>query len=154
MLPHARHSAGPGDSLAAGHGRQKLKLRAIGYVNARHGVNATPDLVHAGLTLLAETALEYYEALMGVAPKNRPADPHLQLDDVVDVPEAKRARQRLELAAIAYVNARHGMDADVGMSRMGLALLTQAAIEYYEALVIATPKRQPIDPQRQIGNGA
>lgn len=156
MSSHARHSTGPGDSLAAGHGRQKLKLSAIGYVNARHGVDADADIAHAGLALLAETALEYYEALMGVSPKNRPADPYLQLDDAVDSPDAKRARQRLKLAAIAYVNARHGIDADVGMSRMGLMLLAQAALEYYEALVTtaASKKRQPAEPHLQIENGA
>jgi hypothetical protein len=156
MPPHARHSGtGNGnDSLAAGHGRQKLKLAAIGYVNARHGVDADAEIALAGLALLAQTALEYYEALMGAAPKNRPADPFFQLDDV-DVPEAIRARQRLKLAAFAYVNARHGIDADQGMSRTGLALLAQAALEYYEALVVAAPKRQPsAEPRHQLGNGA
>ena len=150
-----RHSGNGSDSLAAGHGRQKLKLAAIGYVNSRHGVDADAEIAIAGLALLAQTALEYYEVLMGAAPKNRPADPYFQLDDV-DVPEATRARQRLRLAAIAYVNARHGIDADAGMSRAGLALLAQAALEYYEALVIAAPKRQPsaVEPHRQLGNGA
>lgn len=147
-----RHSGNGGDSLAAGHGRQKLKLAAIGYVNARHGVDADTDLAHSGLALLAQTALEYYEALMGAVPKNRPTDPYFQHESV-DVPEATRARQRLKLAAIAYVNSRHGIDADHGMVRAGLALLAQAGLEYYEALVSASPKRQTADAHRQLGNG-
>lgn len=154
MLPPARHF-GTGDSLAAGYGRQKLKLEAIGYVSARHGVDADADLVMSGFSFLAQAALEYYEALKGVSPKNRPSDPYFLIDDV-DVPEAARARQRLKLAAIAYVNARHGMDADHGMSRAGLALLAQAAIEYYEVLAAigAASKKAPIEVQRQLGNGA
>ena len=154
MPPHARHSGnGQGDSLAAGHGRQKLKLAAIGYVTSRHGVDAEADIAHAGLMFLALMALEYYEALMGVSPKNRPTDPYLQFGDV-DVPEVSRARKRLQLAAFAYVNARHGIDADAGMSRAGLALLAQAALEYYEVLVAAAPKQKSADPHLQLGNGA
>jgi hypothetical protein len=154
VLPPARHT-GANDSLAAGYGRQKLKLAAIGYVSARHGVDADADLVRSGLALLAQTALEYYEALKGAFPKDRPADPYF-LIDAVDVPEATRARQRLKLAAIAYVNARHGMDADRGMSIAGLALLAQAALEYYEVLaaVGGASKKAPIEVQRQLGNGA
>ena len=59
--------------------------------------------------------------------------------------EAGRARLKLKLAAIAYVNARHGVDADAGLSRAGLALLASAAIEYYEALTGADPNRRPVD---------
>ncbi len=69
---------------------------------------------------------------------------------------AGRARLKLKLAAIAYVNARHGVDADVGLSRAGLALLAQAAIEYYEALTGADPRKRPVDPHLQQldgGNG-
>lgn len=64
--------------------------------------------------------------------------------------EAGRARLRLKLAAIAYVNARHGVDADAGLSRAGLALLASAAIEYYEALTGADPSKRPTDPVFQI----
>ena len=151
MPPHARHP-GTGDSLAAGHGRQKLKLAAIGYVNARHGVDADVDIARAGLALLTQTALEYYEALMGASPKNRPADPYFLIDDV-DVPEATRARQRLRLAAIAYVNARHGIDADRGMSQAGLALLAQAALEYYEVIMSTASSTNRQEAPLQIGNG-
>ena len=156
MPPHARQTGtGTGDSLAAGHGRQKLKLSAIGYVTARHGVDADADIAHAGLVIFCQTALEYYEALMGVSPKNRPVDPYLQFGDV-DPPEASRARKRLQLAGFAYVNARHGIDADQGMSRAGLALLAQAALEYYEVLtsIAAVAKKAPAEPHRQLGNGA
>ncbi len=153
MPPQARFS---GDSLAAGHGRQKLKLSAIGYDSSRHGVDADAEIAHMGLVLLCQTSLEYHEALMGDSPKNRPVDPYFQVDGI-DLPEISRARRRLQIAACAYVHARHGIDADQGMSRAGLAILAQAALEYYEALVAAAPKWQqppPTDPQRQLGNGA
>jgi hypothetical protein len=65
-----------------------------------------------------------------------------------------RARVRLKLAAIAYTDARHGIDADVGMARAGLALLAQAAVEYYEALTGADPRNRPVDPHLQLDNGA
>src|ERR1700751_1256304 len=150
MPPNARHF---GDSLAAGHGRQKLKLAAIAYVNARHGVDADAEISRAGLGFLAQAALEYYEALMGADLKRRPTDPYFQLEGV-DYPDGGRARKRLQLAALAYVNARHGIDADQGMSRAGLALLAQAALEYYEALFAAVPKKQPADGHLQLSNGA
>jgi hypothetical protein len=60
---------------------------------------------------------------------------------------------KLKLAAIAYSNARHGIDADVGLSRQGLAILAQAAVEYYEALTGADPAKRPIDPYLQLDNG-
>lgn len=66
---------------------------------------------------------------------------------------AGRARLKLKLAAIAYGNARHGIDADQGLSRAGLALLCQAAIEYVEAITGSDPKRRPIDPHLQLDNG-
>jgi hypothetical protein len=64
------------------------------------------------------------------------------------------ARLRLKLAALAYTNARHGVDADVGMSRAGLALLCASAIEYYEALTGADPRDRPIDHQLRLNGGA
>lgn len=65
-----------------------------------------------------------------------------------------RARVKLKLAAIAYANSRHGVDADVGLSRAGLALLCQMACEYYEALSCADPLKRPVDPHLQLDNGA
>ena len=106
MPSHARfngpgNGSSPGDSHAAGHGRQKLKLSAIAYVNARHGVDADADTARAGFALLAQTSLEYFEALMGAAPVKRPVDAYFQHEDGVDSPEVGRARQRLKLAAFA-----------------------------------------------------
>ena len=63
------------------------------------------------------------------------------------------ARLRLKLAAIAYVNARHGIDADVGMSRQGLALLCSMAVEYTEALTGADPRDRPVDHQLRLNGG-
>lgn len=134
-----------GDSHAAGRGRQHLKLAAIGYVNARHGIDATPDLARAGLVVLCQRALAYVDVagvLSGAASKNRRVD--LQQGD----------SEALKLAAIAYVTARHGIDADVGLAREGLALLCQAAIHYVESLPKEeVPKRQPL-AALHLGNGA
>jgi hypothetical protein len=76
-----RVSGGNGDSHAAGRARLKLKLAAIAYVNARHGIDADAGLSRAGLALLAQAAIEYYEAIAGADPSSRPVDPHLQLDN-------------------------------------------------------------------------
>lgn len=65
-----------------------------------------------------------------------------------------RARLRLKLAAIAYTNARHGVDAEVGIAREGLALLCSLACEYYEALTGADPRDRPIDPNLRLNGGA
>jgi hypothetical protein len=81
MANNVRVSGGNGDSHAAGRARQKLKLAAIAYVNARHGVDADAGLSRAGLALLCSVAIEYYESLTGADPSKRPVDPSLQLDN-------------------------------------------------------------------------
>lgn len=132
-----------GDSHAAGRARQHLKLAAIGYANARHGVDADAELARAAIGFLCQKAAEFVETLSVASPKNRRID--LQRGD----------HETLQLAAIAYASARHGIDADVGMTREGLALLCQAAINYVESLPKEEPlKRQGSSPRLQIGNGA
>lgn len=128
-----------GDPQAAGRARQRIKLAAIGYVNSRHGVDSDPALVRAGVALLCRAAIEYVEALSGARPQLR---------------GRRGDSEQLQLAAIAYAAARHGVDADVGMAREGLAMLCQAAIGYVESLSADEPSKRPVDPQRQIGNGA
>jgi len=140
MPSHARTSGG--DSQASGRARQRLKLGAIGYFNVRHGVDADVDVVRAAVLFLRQMAVEYVGSLPGTHFKNRRLDLYAQGDS-----------EMLQLAAIAYVGARHGIDADVGMAREGLVLLCQAAIDFVESLPAAEPKR-PADPQHQIGNGA
>lgn len=117
-----------GDSHAAGRARQHLKLAAIGYANARHGVDACAELALAARVLLCQKAVEFVEALSGSAPKGRRIDPQ------------RGDHETLQLAAIAYASARHGIDADVGVAREGLALLCQASINYVESL----PKEEPL----------
>lgn len=140
MPPHTRVNGG--DSQASGRARQRLKLGAIGYVNARHGIDTNASLVRAALKLLCQMAIEFVEALPGTQLKNRRTDLYLQGDS-----------EPLQLAAIAYVSARHGIDADVGMAREGLAFLCQASINFVESLPKEEPKR-PADPRLQIGGGA
>src|SRR4029077_2636048 len=127
MPAHGRANGNGGDSAAAGRGRQRLKLVAIGYFNARHGVDADATLVRAGLVRLRQSAIEFADALDGALLKNRRIDP------------AQGDSELLQLAAIAYAGARHGMDADVGMVREGLAMLCQAAVGYVESL----PREDP-----------
>lgn len=140
MPIHARVSGS--DSLAAGRARQKLKIVAIGYANARHGVDADVELTRAGLTRLCQAAVEFVDVLTGTQLKNRWTDLCHQGDSVT-----------LQLAAIAYMSARHGIDADVGMAREGLSLLCQAAISYVESLPWEDPSKRPTNQHFQLGSG-
>jgi hypothetical protein len=125
---HARVSGG--DSHAAGRARQHLKLAAIGYANARHGIDASDDLLRGAVTLLCQKAVDFVETLSRAA--SRISRLGLERGD----------HETLRLAAIAYACVRHGIDADVGMAREGLAVLCQAAIAYVESLPREeTPKR-------------
>jgi hypothetical protein len=130
-----------GDTHAAGRARLKLKLAAIGYVNVRHGIDADIKVCRAGETLLCMAALEYYRALLPSAPPINVGSGDL------------RATEQLRLGAVAYVNARHGVDGDAGLARAGMALLCSVAIEYAESRIGADPKKRPVDPQLQQLNG-
>ncbi len=141
MPSHTRVNGG--DSLAAGRARQRLKLSAIGYVNARHGIDTNVELVQAGLRILCQAALEYVEAVSGTLLMNRRGDLTHQGEN-----------DTLKLAAIAYVNARHGIDADVGMAREGLTLLCQAAIDYVESLPREDASKRVSPTRFQLSNGA
>jgi hypothetical protein len=141
MPTHSRVIGNGTDSHAAGRGRQRIKLAAIGYAHARHGVDADETLARAALTNLCKMAIEYVEAAIPGSTKNRRMDRPGNSD-------------MLRLAAIAYTNARHGMDAERGIINEGLAILCQAAIEYVEALSRdeAAAKRTT-SPSFQIGHG-
>lgn len=141
MPTHSRVIGNGGDSHAAGRGRQRLKLAAIGYVHGRHGVDADEALARAGLAHLCKTAIEYAEAAIPGSTKNRRMDRAGNSD-------------MLRLAAIAYTNARHGMDAERGIINEGLAILCQAAIEYVESLSREDTSKRTTGSSFQIGNGA
>jgi len=138
MPAHARAN---GDSLAAGHARQRLKLLAIGYASARHGVDGEIELARAGITRLCQGAVEFVLAAAPQALKNRRID-------------RPGNSEMLQLAALAYANARHGIDADVGMAREGLAMLCQAAISYVESLPWEDSLKRPTSVHFQLGNGS
>lgn len=131
-----------GDSHAAGRARQHLKLAAIAYANARHGLDASAELAHAALVFLCQKAAEFVETLPGSSPRNRRID------------STRGDHETLQLAAIAYACARHGIDADVGVAREGLALLCQAAIRYVESLPAEEAPRRAANGHLQIGGGA
>jgi hypothetical protein len=137
---HARLNGS--DSHAAGRARQHLKLAAIGYASARHGLDASVEKARAGLAFLCQKAIEFVEILSGVSLKNRRVD--LSQGD----------SEMLAIAGIAYAHARHGIDADVGMAREGLAMLCQASINYVESLPKEDPLKRSSNSHLQIGNGA
>jgi len=142
MPPHARVAGS--DSQAAGRGRQRLKLAGLAYYNVRHGIDADVESTLAARKFLCKMAIEFVGSLPGNYLKNRRLDLYMQGDD-----------EMLVLAAIAYASSRHGIDADVGMSREGLAMLCQASIDFVESLPKDDqPKRSATDPHLQIGNGA
>jgi len=130
-----------GDSHAAGQARYGLKIAAIGYDSARHGIDADVKKARTGRAHLHSAAFEYYEAITGTRLQKRSIDLY-QFDD------------DLTHAASAYVNARHGIDADTGLCRAGLALLCSASIEFCEAVAGADPRNRPVDPHLQLNNGA
>jgi hypothetical protein len=140
MPAHARVSGG--DSHAAGRARQHLKLAAIGYANARHGIDASAELSRAALVFLCQKAVEFVETLSGSSLKKHRID--LSHGD----------HETLQLAAIAYASARHGIDADVGLVREGLALLCQSSINYVESLPKEEASRRSAQPHLHLGNGA
>jgi hypothetical protein len=140
MPPQARVNGS--DSQASGRARQRLKLGAIGYVNARHGVDTDADLARGALMTLCQRAVEFVASLPGGNLKNRRVDLLSQGN-----------RLQLQLEAIAYGSARHGIDADVGMAREGLASLCQAAIDFVESLPKDAPSRGSSNGHHQIGNG-
>lgn len=135
------HTRANGDSLAAGQGRQRLKLLAIGYATARHGVDGDVELVRAAVTRLSQGAVEFVAAAAPHAVKNRRID-------------RPGNSEMLQLAALSYANARHGIDADVGMAREGLAMLCQAAISYVEALPWEDALKRSSSLHLQLGNGS
>ena len=146
MPSYARVNGG-GDSHAsnshsAGRGRQRLKLAAIGYASVRHGIDTDIDKARGGVRALCQMAIEFVAALPGTLLKNRRIDLFAQGDS-----------EMLQFAAIAYASARHGVDADVGMAREGLAQLCQAAIDFVESLPKEDQAKRSADPHLQIGNG-
>ena len=142
MPAHARVNGSAGDSHAAGRGRQRLKIAAIGYAHVRHGIDADIDKACAGNRKLCQMAIEFVAALPGSLLKNRRIDLYAQGNS-----------EMLQFIAIAYAGARHGVDADVGMAREGLAMLCQEAIDYVESLPREDQPKRPADPHLQIGNG-
>jgi hypothetical protein len=136
---HARFSSG--DSQAAGRGRQHIKLAALAYNSARHGIDATVEKTQAASVFLRRKAIEFVATLPGNLLRNRRLDPNLGDSEM------------LELAAMAYASARHGIDADVGMAREGMALLCQEAINYTETLPMDDQSKRQTNAHLQIGNG-
>jgi hypothetical protein len=128
-----------GDPRAQGIGQQRLKLGAIGYSEARHGVDATLERAQAARMVLRRLAVEYAEAVTGTSMKNRRID--------------KGDDELLCFAAIAYTGSRHGIDADVGMAREGMGMLCQEAINFAESLPREESSKRP-GPRLHLGEGA
>jgi hypothetical protein len=140
MPPQPRMPSG-GDSAAAGRARQHLKISALGYYASRHGIDADEARVKSARDFVCQIAIVYAEAVMPV--KNRRTDLYRQT-----------SCERLLDVAIAYGECRHGNDADVGMTREGMAMLCQEAVNFYEALPLKedAAKRSTLPPF-QLGTG-
>lgn len=109
-----------GDSVESGRARVILKLGAIAYVNSQIGIDANVDVSGVALDALCESAVQYWQTVT----RKKYTGP-------IDRSEATKLR----VAALAYVNARHGVDATVEMSRMGMGILAEAALAYVESLI-------------------
>jgi len=144
MPSHPRVNGGvtSGDSHAAARGRQRLKISGLGYAASRHGIDATVESAQAARKFLRQNAIEFVGALPGDLLKGR------RLDRPGD-------DEMLCIMAMAYSCARHGVDADVGMAREGLALLCQAAIDFVESLPKEDqPSKRAADSHFQLDGGA
>jgi hypothetical protein len=140
MPAHARATGG--DSHAAGRARQHIKFAACGYAAIQHGVDATVERARAASVFVRKKAIEYVATLPGDLLRNRRLDPNLGDSEMLD------------FAALAYASVRHGIDADAGMVREGLALLCQEAINYVETLPKEDLPKRSAAAHLQIGNGA
>jgi len=121
--------------------RIRLKLYALAYVEARHGVDASPALLWDALVIYCEAAKAYVGAL------ERTSKHHLIDHSLGDDRGAANgrtmggaardrvsaARTQLKIAALAYEANRRGADS-TAYDGFGLALVCQAAITYVEAL--------------------
>lgn len=142
-----------GDSRAAAEARVRLKLAAISFASSPPwGV----DLVSASVISLCGAALAYYAAVQGIDYVPAGAeDPTIDLGDRIDasmsplVVRVVGTRIRLKLAAIAYANARHGVDAHLEFTRESLGSLCAAAVAYAEALAEARSQLQQRQPKQQ-----
>jgi len=109
-----------GDSLEAGQARVRLKLGALAYVNSQIGIDANLDLSALALEVLAESAVRYWEVLT-----------KQKFEARIDIGMAGPIR----VAALAYVNARHGVDATQEIAQAGMHMLCQASIAFVESLL-------------------
>jgi hypothetical protein len=127
-----------------GRGRVKLKFMAIAYACSMHGIGADIERVRGARELLDNAAAEYYEAVTGTGLKKLLGEHDLHV-----------VNSKLYIVAIAYMNARHGVDADSGLVRAGLALLCNYAIEHCETLLgDKRPNKRAVDPHLHLDNGA
>ena len=108
-----------GDSIQAGQARVRLKLGAIAYASAQVGLDVDAKLARVALGALIEAGIRYWEAVTGK-----------RFTAKVDFTRA----DELRVAALAYVNARHGVDANIEIARAGMGVLCEASINYCQDL--------------------
>jgi len=138
---HVQVTDARGDSPEIGRMRVRLKLAALGYVGAQHGIDASPEVSRLSVQTLRDVAGRYYEAITGRRVAER------------DISNGE-ALGRLKLAAQAYAAARHGVDSNIEIARAGLGVLCEAAIRYCEAMDVARPKPGSVtDPTLALDDG-
>ncbi len=109
------------DTPAIARARVALKLASLAYASSRHGADASAQFSAAATLLLCKAAVAYTRALEGRTSWTEPAYNRVHPD-------------QLRLAALAWVESRHGADGGPGFCRDGLGNLCQAAIDYAQAL--------------------
>ena len=140
MPPQPGFTSG-GDSHASGKARQHLKIVALGYYASRHGMDSDEVRVNNARDEVCKKAIVFAESVGKL--KKRRTDLYRQADC-----------ETLLTLAIAYGECRHGNDADVGMSREGMAMLCQEAVNFYESLPLwEEPAKRSTAIPLQIGAG-
>lgn len=141
------------------HARVRLKLYALAYVEARHGVDASPAMCWDALVLYCQSALMYVASLEGKDPSvGVPIDRTIHDDrgpsaSRTMVPGGDRvaqARTELKLAAMGYEAVRRGADSYTQGGHAAIAMVCQAAIRYAEALEGGTADKSHLFTQLGI----
>ncbi len=122
--------------------RVRLKLYALAYVEARHGVDASAAMCWDALVLYCNAALMYVAALEGSREPSVLIDRTIQDDRGPGAvrtmapggDRAAQARTELKLAAMGYEATRRGADSYTQGGHAAIAIVCQAAIKYAEAL--------------------
>jgi len=103
-------------------------------------MDADAARVESARDFVCRQAIAYAETVVPV--KNRRTDLYRQADC-----------EMLLTIALAYGECRHGNDADVGMTREGMGMFCQEAVNFYESLPLKEDPAKRSSLPFQLGNG-